>query len=218
MRKIKLPEAALDFIVQEMSNAPPLFERSLATILQTDRSVSTYLPDELVLSGAQLLDFRASILPPLDPSIYLDFDDANGGAWQAFSAVSLDGVLVALMRRYLLDGPRRLVIFNDPIPDRVLTPRDFELLRIARFGDALHYFVTADDLDSEERMIEPFDHARFIHWQTIGVFVNGFDHGITEIETTLSEDVVSDLAFHADVLVVGAYDMEGFLMLGELPE
>ncbi len=216
-RRITLPESALEFISREMENAPPLFEQSFAAILNKNRMVSTYLPGDLVICEAQLLNFRWSFLPLEDSAGSLDVDD-TGGAPQRSLYGELKAIFIELIRTYLSGDPRRLVIFNDPVPDAVRrNPQNYPL-RIAYFGDALHYFVTAEDSQSDERMVEPWDHARFIHWQAIGIFFDGFDHAISGTDVTLTEDMLVELAAHADALIVGAYDMESFIALGELPD
>ncbi len=217
-RRITFPESALEFVRREMKNALPLFEQSFSAILNKNQTVSTYLPDDLVVCEAQLLKFRTSFLPLEDSVGFLDVDDPEGGAPQRSLIDELEAVVIELIRVYLSGNPRRLVIFNDPVPDVVRRDPQNYPLRIAYFGDALHYFVTAEDSQSDGRMIEPWDHARFIHWQAIGIFFDGFDHSISGTDVTLTEDMLVDLADHADALIVGAYDMESFIALGELPD
>lgn len=209
IEQTKLDVEAASFIKDTLGKGKTLSKLLLASHEIASGSVYTFLPADTSTETAN--DFAGGgKLPPLPAETHEHFTSEDGAKWRMVPVPNADADIVTTIQNFLRAEQGHVCIFEDA----VAKPTDLWLssagTRVLTFNDEVYHWLSQDDVETT-KILNTIRRAN--SWLFMGAMTSTLKiKGFASDAGTISYDALKTMAEETKIIVVGAYDGEGYLI------
>jgi hypothetical protein len=208
--EINLGTEAVTYVKECLASGNTLATLLLQSHNIDNGSVVTFLP--IGTSDADAKKFKSGgKLPTLASESHKEITADDGSKWRMVPKPNTKSELVTIIQDFLRAKQEHICIFEDAVS----APTDPWLLtsgtRVLIFNNEVYHCLTQDDVAHTNRILSTIN--RTTTWRFIGALTSVPDGKTFAFDTrTLTNDDLKAVATKTKIIVIGAYDGEGYLI------
>ncbi len=193
LKKFYLGNEALGYIKDILSRGNSLSHSVLTHVKFEEGEIITYLPKDTSIEDAKLFEYGGKLESPIINKRQL--------------IPNTNHYLSNIIKSYLNCSQKHICLLEDVQrkPNDFVTEIDDHSLLLN--GEIFYFLIAEDKKEKIERAIEIANNL----WHFLGV-ASSLPYNISFPEGYISENTLNRIAINAEIIVIGAYDGEGFLI------